>query len=144
MASWGRAASTSSQPGRSTSAWEMRAGAGSFSHRLGHRGIDQLGRTLVLLSQPLVGKVQVKPGRLYGAVPGLDLQASRAIPASRRRVKQVSRSSWQLAWARPARALAARTISSRPSSDNGSPVVAPFQHHKDTFGAGMGRPFAAQ
>ncbi len=52
--------------------------------------------------------------------------ASRAIPASRRGVKQVWRSWWQPDWASPARPRAPSRISSSPAADSGSPRRRPF------------------
>ena len=53
-----------------------------------------------------------------------------AIPASRSRVKQVWRSSWQVPWLRPARTRAARMIWSRPGTESGWPRRAPLSATK--------------
>jgi len=54
----------------------------------------------------------------------------REMPASRSRVKHVWRSWWQVPWSRPARRRAARTISSKPSSDSGLARRGPFNATK--------------
>ena len=53
-----------------------------------------------------------------------------AMPASRRRVKQVWRSSWQVPWLSPARSRAARMIWSRPGIESGWPRRAPLSATK--------------
>ena len=79
------------------------------------------------VGQPVVGQVQVDPGRLDRLrCPAWACTASSAIPASRSRVRHVCRSSWQVACSSPARRRAPARISSSPSADSGRPRRGPF------------------
>src|SRR5213078_628983 len=61
------------------------------------------------------------------------------MPASRSRVRQVWRSWWQVRRWMPARALAPRTISFRPSADSACPRRGRFEYHEHLLSGGCGR-----
>ena len=78
------------------------------------------------------------------ACPAWAWTASSAIPASRSRVRQVCRSSWQVACASPARRRAPSRISSSPRTDSGCPRRGPLSTTNTRSVSGAGRPLGVQ
>jgi len=94
----------------------------------------------VLIGQPVIGQVQIDPGGFQQAVSGLSLHYLQRDPGLPQPVRQVCRSSWQVACSRPGaiedriRALGRQ----RPAAARA------LQHHEDPIGAHTVRAFVMQ